>query len=116
MAKSDKPAQSRSSRLGLTLPISRVQTKLRATAGTKRVGSGASVYLTAIMDYIATEILEGAATEVLQQKKKKISPESVMTAVRNDRELNQVFAGTTVLIGENISKIARAASKKKAKA
>ena len=112
----DKPAQSRSARIGLTLPISRVQSKLRASAGTKRVGSGASVYLTAILDYIATEVLEGAATEVLQQKKKKLSPEAIMTAVRNDRELNQVFAGTTLVLGENISKLARANKKKNAKA
>lgn len=113
--KPEKPkTMSKSAKLDLTLPISRVQHKLKATGGTKRVGASASVYLTAVLDYVASEILENATQLVSETKRKTISPEIMLEAVRSDPELSQVYGRTSVLIGDNIGRIERRKKKKAA--
>ena len=49
---------SRSSRAGLQFPVGRVARFLRQGQYSKRVGGGAPVYLAAVMEYLAAEILE----------------------------------------------------------
>ena len=110
MVKSEKP-QSRSARLGLTLPVSRVQGKLKANSSAKRVGAGASVYLTALLECVVEEVLANAAHAVTQQKRKKIAVSDVLDAVRGDREINQLFGRVSVLVGESVVKLDRAAKK-----
>ena len=51
--------KSRSSRTGLQFSIGRVHRLLRkGTTYAERVGAGAPVYLAAVMEYLAAEILE----------------------------------------------------------
>ncbi|KAG7157178.1 histone H2A-like 4 [Homarus americanus] len=51
-------SKSRSSRAGLQFPVGRIHRLLRKGNYAERVGAGAPVYLAAVMEYLAAEVLE----------------------------------------------------------
>ena len=65
----------------------------------KRVGAGAPVYMAAVMEYLAAEILELACNAARDNKKTRIIPRHLQLAVRNDEELNKLLAGVTIAQG-----------------
>ena len=92
-------SKSRSSRAGLQFPVGRLHRKLRKGNFAKRVGAGAPVYLAAVMEYLAAEILELAGNAARDNKKTRITPRHLQLAVRNDEELNKLMAGVTISNG-----------------
>lgn len=48
----------KSSKAGLTFPVGRVLATLKRGKYASRVGVGASVYLTAVLEYLVAELLE----------------------------------------------------------
>jgi len=99
VAKAKSKAVSRSTRAGLQFPVSRVHRRLRKGNYSQRVGSGAPVYLAAVMEYLAAEVLELAGNAARDNKKKRIIPRHLQLAVRNDEELNKLLAGVTIAQG-----------------
>lgn len=91
-----KQRRTRSQRAGLKFPVARVHRQLRSGNYGDRIGAGASIYLTAVMEYVTTEILELAGNHALDMRKKRIIPQHVMWAVRIDAELNQILANVTI--------------------
>ena len=51
-------SKSRSTRAGLQFPVGRIHRLLRKGNYAERVGAGAPVYLAAVMEYLAAEVLE----------------------------------------------------------
>ncbi|KAL4143379.1 hypothetical protein QTP88_005716 [Uroleucon formosanum] len=51
-------SKTRSSRAGLQFPVGRIHRLLRKGNYAERVGAGAPVYLAAVMEYLAAEVLE----------------------------------------------------------
>ena len=49
---------SRSSKAGLQFPVGRIARFLKAGRFAERVGAGAPVYLAAVLEYLAAEVLE----------------------------------------------------------
>jgi len=92
-------AKSRSSRAGLQFPVSRVHRLLRKGNYCERVGGGAPVYLAAVLEYLAAEVLELAGNAARDNKKSRIVPRHVQLAVRNDEELNKLLSGVTISQG-----------------
>ena len=82
-------AKTRSSRAGLQFPVGRVHRLLRSGNYAERVGAGAPVYLAAVMEYLAAEILELAGNAARDNKKQRITPCHLQLAIRNDEELNK---------------------------
>src|SRR5689334_7996947 len=80
----------RSSKAGLAFPVGRVHRLLRKGNYAQRVGSGAPVYLAAVLEYLTAEILELAGNAARDNKKTRIIPRHIQLAVRNDEELNKV--------------------------
>merc|ERR1711979_38613 len=67
-------AKSRSNRAGLQFPVGRIHRLLRKGNYAERVGAGAPVYLAAVMEYLAAEILELAGNAARDNKKTRIIP------------------------------------------
>lgn len=98
-AKSRSKAKTRSSRAGLQFPVGRVHRILRKGNYAQRIGSGAPVYLAAVLEYLSAEILELAGNAARDNKKTRIIPRHLQLAVRNDEELNKLLAGVTIAQG-----------------
>ena len=92
-------AVSRSKKAGLQFPVGRVHRYLKVGKYASRIGAGAPVYLAAVLEYLAAEILELAGNAARDNKKSRIIPRHVQLAVRNDEELNKLLAGVTIAAG-----------------
>ena len=97
--------QSRSSKAGLQFPVGRIAWYLKKGKYAERVGAGASVYLSALLEYLAAEVLELAGNAAKENKKTRIIPRHIQLAVRNDEELNKLMANTTIASGGVIPSI-----------
>ena len=91
--------RSRSSKAGLAFPVGRVHRLLRKGNYAQRVGAGAPVYLAAVLEYLAAEILELAGNAARDNKKTRIIPRHLQLAIRNDEELNKLLGHVTIAQG-----------------
>ena len=91
--------KTRSSRAGLQFPVGRIHRLLRKGNYAERVGAGAPVYLAAVMEYLAAEVLELAGNAARDNKKSRIIPRHLQLAIRNDEELNKLLSGVTIAQG-----------------
>ena len=92
-------SKSRSSRAGLQFPVGRIHRLLRKGNYAERVGAGAPVYLAAVLEYLAAEVLELAGNAARDNKKTRIIPRHLQLAIRNDEELNKLLSGVTIAQG-----------------
>ena len=97
--KAKAKAKTRSFRAGLQFPVGRVHRFLRKGHYADRIGSGAPVYLAAVLEYLSAEILELAGNAARDNKKARIVPRHLQLAVRNDEELNKLLSGVTIAQG-----------------
>ncbi|CAL5201912.1 unnamed protein product [Lathyrus oleraceus] len=65
----------------------------------QRVGAGAPVYLAAVLEYLAAEVLELAGNAARDNKKTRIVPRHIQLAVRNDEELSKLLGDVTIADG-----------------
>ncbi|XP_038881325.1 probable histone H2A.4 [Benincasa hispida] len=94
-----KKPVSRSVKAGLQFPVGRIDRYLKEGRYSRRVGTGAPVYLAAVLEYLAAEVLELAGNAARDNKKNRIIPRHVLLAVRNDEELGKLLAGVTIAHG-----------------
>jgi histone H2A len=87
--KSGKKAVSRSAKAGLQFPVGRIARYLKVGKYATRVGAGAPVYLAAVLEYLAAEVLELA----------RIVPRHIQLAIRNDEELSKLLGTVTIASG-----------------
>ncbi|XP_031556055.1 late histone H2A.2.2-like [Actinia tenebrosa] len=104
-AKSRAKPKSRSAKAGLQFPVSRVHRFLRKGNYSKRIGSGAAVYLAAVLEYLAAEVLELSGNAARDNKRRRIIPRHILLAVRNDEELNKLLSSVTISQGGVIPNI-----------
>ncbi|KAF7311675.1 Histone H2A [Mycena kentingensis (nom. inval.)] len=95
----DGKAQSRSSKAGLQFPVGRIHRLLKKGNYAQRVGAGAPVYLAAVLEYLAAEILELAGNAARDNKKHRIVPRHLQLAIRNDEELGKLLGSVVISQG-----------------
>ncbi|EMS53368.1 Protein H2A.6 [Triticum urartu] len=78
-----KKAVTRSVKAGLQFPVGRIGRYLKKGRYAQRVGSGAPVYLAAVLEYLAAEVLELAGNAAKDNKKTRIIPRHLLLAVPN---------------------------------
>ena len=95
-----RKSQSRSSRAGLQFPVGRIARFLRKSAkDAGRISPSAPVYLAAVLEYLAAEMLELSGNAARDNKRTRIKERHLQLAVRNDEELNKLLGGVTIAGG-----------------
>merc|ERR1712021_294835 len=89
----------KAARAGLQFPVGRIARFLKTGRHAQRVGAGAPVYLAAVLEYLAAEVLELAGNAAKDNKKSRIIPRHIQLAVRNDEELAKLLKDTTIASG-----------------
>ncbi|XP_060089804.1 late histone H2A.2.2-like [Heteronotia binoei] len=91
--------KTRSARAELQFPVGRIERFLRRGLYAERVGRGAAVFLTAVLEHLTAEVLELAGEAASENKKQRIGPRHILLAVKGDHELCNLFAGVTISAG-----------------
>ena len=97
-ASASKPT-TKATKAGLQFPVGRIARFMKTGRHAARVGAGAPVYLAAVLEYLAAEVLELAGNAAKDNKKTRIIPRHIQLAVRNDEELNRLLKDTTIASG-----------------
>ncbi|GAA5908173.1 hypothetical protein JCM8208_000332 [Rhodotorula glutinis] len=103
----DSKNVSRSTKAGLTFPVGRIHRLLRKGQYAKRIGAGAPVYLGAVLEYLAAEILELAGNAARDNKKSRIIPRHLQLAIRNDEELDRLLGDVVITQGASFASPSR---------
>ena len=70
-------AISKSTKAGLQFPVGRIARFMKEGKFSDRVGAGAPVYLAAVLEYLAAEVLELAGNAARDNKKTRIVPRHI---------------------------------------
>jgi histone H2A len=97
-SKKKRKAVSKSKRAELVFPVGRLNRKLRQSSPVKRIGEGAPVYMAAVLEYMASEVLDLAAIQAKQDKKVNIIPKHIRMAFANDIELERLAKELDIVI------------------
>ncbi|TKR81725.1 hypothetical protein L596_015551 [Steinernema carpocapsae] len=76
---------SKSTRAGLVFSVARLQSRLKKDRYSERIGVGAAVFMTALVEYMVAEVLE--------------LPRHILLAVRSDEELSKILGQVTIAQG-----------------
>ncbi|KAF8629821.1 hypothetical protein AX15_003266 [Amanita polypyramis BW_CC] len=98
--------ESRSNKAGLQFPVGRIHRILKNSNYKYRIGAGAPVYLAAVLEYLAAEILELAGNAARDNKKHRIIPRHLQLAIRNDEELSKLLTNVVISQGGVVPHIA----------
>ncbi|XP_054932795.1 histone H2A-like [Dermacentor andersoni] len=91
--------KSQSSRAGLHFPVDRIDHLMSKGNYADRIGAGAPVYMAAVLEHLAAEVLELAGNAARDNHKTRITPRHLQVAVRNDEELSKLLSGVTISEG-----------------
>ena len=106
VAKEKKPAKDEegkkntlSKKSGLQFPVARIHAALKKGRYGQHINKMASVYMTAVIEYLVAEVLELAGGQAKDFKKTRITPRHIQLAVRSDLELNDLLKDVTIVNG-----------------
>lgn len=81
---------------GLKFPVARIKTMLHGMKYAERVRNTSAVCLTAILEYFTVEVLEGAINAARSGGSRRIQPNHINKALKNDSETNIYFKNSII--------------------
>ena len=87
----DKKRVSQSEKAGITFPIGRIARYMKEGGYAKRIGGGAPIYMSCILEYLSAELLELAGNSAKENKKSRIVPRHILLAIKNDDEFHSLL-------------------------
>ncbi|RGB43383.1 histone H2A [Rhizophagus diaphanus] len=94
-----KSVSTKVKKAGIIFPVGRIHRYLRRRNYATRIGPVASVYLSAVIEYLVAEVLDFAGKIAHDERKVRIIPRHIQLAIRNDEELDKLFNQVTVAQG-----------------
>lgn len=82
-----KKTTTKSERSGLQFGVGRILSLLRKHKHGDRISSHAAVYLGAVLEYLAGQVLADAGRLAKTEKKMRITPRQLMLAMKEDEDL-----------------------------
>jgi len=98
-ANSRKPAVSAGVRAGLHLSIPRVMRLLKRDRINARIGKAPAVVMAAVLEYVASEIIECAGEQAKLSGRHRIAPRHIQLALSQDAELGRLCHGAVISEG-----------------
>ena len=95
-SKAKAKAISGAQRANITLPPSRFMKLMKRDRLKKTIRRDSSVYMAAVLDYLAQEILELAGNYAQTEKKTRINPRHIKLALNGDEELCKLFGSAVI--------------------
>ncbi|CAK5074698.1 unnamed protein product [Meloidogyne enterolobii] len=92
-------AVSQSAKAGLKFPVARIRRMLRERNYAKRLSRGAPVFLAAVLEYLVSEIIDGAGNIAKRDKRFQITPRHLFLAIKEDNELKDISEHVTIVQG-----------------
>lgn len=81
------------------MPVTRIRNELKRGRYAKIIGTGGAVFMAAVLEYLAAEVLECAGTVASENNRQRINPRHITVAVRSDSELDVLFKDITIAEG-----------------
>ena len=100
----DVKAQTKSFKAGLQFPVARIRRYLQKGRYANRIGLGAAVYLTAVLEYLSAEVLELAGNAARDNKKTRVIPRHIQLAVRLDLTIARLITLNYSLLNIEMTK------------
>lgn len=91
---------SKSKKAGLQFPVGRLKRYIKDRSKL-RVSGTSAVYVAAVLEYMAAEVLE-LAGNAARDHKKRITARHIMLAIRDDEELDKFVGKATVIAGGGV--------------
>ncbi|GAU99406.1 hypothetical protein RvY_10416 [Ramazzottius varieornatus] len=108
-----KDPTSHAKKAGIVFSVSRIHRHLKQGNYAQRIGTGASVYAAAVIEYLVAEVMELAGHAARDNKRGRITPRHIMLAIRNDEELSRLLGDVIIAEGGVIPQIQPVLLKKK---
>jgi len=84
---------------GILFPVGRIHSWLKKGLFTERVGNKTAIYMAAVLEYIASEILELAGNSATDNKRQTITPRDIAIIMMHDEELNDLLKNAYIAQG-----------------
>lgn len=85
-----------SERAGLSFPVGRIRKYMKEFDGGHRYSATSAVYMAAVLEYLTSELVEGAGNHAKAAKKKRITPRHIRQCTGTDPELNFLLRNVIV--------------------
>ena len=100
-----KKTVTKAMRAGLNMPPTRYNKMLKQKGVANAIGSHAAVYMTAVLEYVAAELMEHGYQRAIKAKpvpRKRVTDKDISDVLRRDAELARLFNGCGVLLGDKV--------------
>tara|TARA_X000001036_G_scaffold162550_1_gene154196 strand:- start:637 stop:1056 length:420 start_codon:yes stop_codon:yes gene_type:complete len=103
----DSKTKSKSHKANLVFAVSKEAKHLRRE-WKGRVAAKSPVYLAALLEFVACELLQAAGDLAKKGDVKRITPALLSRAIREDEDLHKLLGGARIFAGDKVEGIAKA--------